>query len=160
VNLALPSRWTLAEPFPCESWSLPDGRTVDPWTPRPNLRLDHHTPLPQFIADTLLPAVFPSGVPPGLRVASMLTKPKGDLVYLDALHRNDFRPARDVLLAVDNDEEREDMDSNAAKSEMLLPEFLDLDVTVAFEQPGEDSDLLEPDETLLPPVRLLLTTSS
>jgi len=154
VNLATPDRWTRAEPFPCDSWTLPDGRVVDPWTKIPPVDVEADLPLATFLRRILHAVDLPTK---SWRVRTILRRgPNADLLYLDALHRDDLRPARDLLLLDEDDDDLRPprkMEQRTTSRSGPNPDFIDVDVFIAEEDNDDDDD----DEPIpLPPIRLKL----
>ncbi|KAJ8603475.1 hypothetical protein CTAYLR_005114 [Chrysophaeum taylorii] len=168
VNLAIPDTSARAEPFPCDSWTLPDGTLVSDWSPRAHLNLPTGATVPKLL-DLIVDHYFPDRR--DVHVASIARESDGDLLYLAAFnHVYAKTPAADLLLATDDDDRPDDQPPRTGASasaaddltpfpeeeeEDAAPTFVDLLVTVApghrrHHHPRDDDDADIP----LPPIRL------
>lgn len=150
INLALLDRTTRAEPFPCESWTLPDGRLVSDWSPRSNLFVPRDSSLPQLL-DLILAEFFDQSQL-DVHVASITRQIDGRLIYVPAaaiLFADAL--AVDLLLATEGEDDRIEQvkpdESHAAHVDVLVT------VASGVYKDEEDDDIQDHDAPL-PPIRL------
>lgn len=158
VNLALPDRWTIAEPFPCERWTLPDGKIVSEWSPRKHILVPSAASVDDLLSLVLSEYFATNTKTPTAHVASLSREGDGDLLYLPAAAIFFKGKTAHELLTATDDDDRDDQDGHGEADEKESS-FVDVVVTVSPGDYRPDSGGEEEEEDAgvpLPPVRLWL----
>lgn len=152
INLALLDRITRAEPFPCDSWTLPNGHVVSDWSPRSNLFMARDSTLPQLLEIIL--AEFFDLSQLEVHIASITRQIDGRLIYVPAaaiLFADAL--ALDLLLSTEGEDDRPG--TSNPKPDESNSEYVDVLVTVASGvYKDEEDDDSQVHDAPLPPIRL------